>query len=335
MRDDRYDYNEDYDGYDGDGAGHRGSSGRRRFLDRLDDLGGESKERDADYGDDYAERPARRPASRRAVQRGRYEDDWSDDIDVRDGGSGRGAGRRPRGPERPVRRYADSYRDDAYDEDSYYDDDDMERTQEGKGGFIKRHPVLMNFVYIIAAGILLVTILMWFLDFWTFHGQERAVPDVKGQPYAVAASNIDVAGMRAEISDSVFDSYSRPGTVMEQVPIPGAKIKKGGTVYLTVVAFSPKLVTVPDFYNVSVRQARSMFEGIGIKEIKEQEVLSEYQGLVLGARFNGVSLEPGARIPVSAVITLEVGSGYGAAEETGADVDTQAIDAVIDELNIE
>ena len=40
------------------------------------------------------------------------------------------------------------------------------------------------------------------------------------------------------------------------------RIKKGGNVYLTVVAFSPKLITVPDFYNVSARQARSMYEGL-------------------------------------------------------------------------
>ena len=103
--------------------------------------------------------------------------------------------------------------------------------------------------------------------------------------------------------------------------------------YLTIVAFSPELVTVPDFYNVSVRQARSMFEGLGIKEIREVPVISEFSGLVLGAKFNGVSLQPGARIPVSAIVTLEVGSGYE--EEYGAEVDTLAIDETIEELNIE
>ena len=105
--------------------------------------------------------------------------------------------------------------------------------------------------------------------------------------------------------------------------------------YLTVVAFSPKLITVPDFYNVSARQARSMFEGIGIKEIREVPVTSEYAGLVLGAKFNGVALQPGARIPISAVVTIEVGTGYGESFETGADIDSMAIDNAIDELNIE
>ena len=159
------------------------------------------------------------------------------------------------------------------------------------------------------------------------------VPDVKGQSYVNAAGNVDLAGLRPVLSDSVFDAYTRPGTVVEQMPIPGAKIKKGGSVYLTIVAFSPKLVTVPDFYNASVRQAKSMFQGLGIKEVREVPVVSEYDGLVLGAKFNGVSLQPGARIPVSAVVTLEVGTGIE--EEPGADVDTVAIDDVIEELNIE
>lgn len=206
---------------------------------------------------------------------------------------------------------------------------------ERPASFVRRHPVLVNFIYAIAAAAVLLWVLMWFLDFWTFHGQERVVPDVKGQTYASAAGNVDLSGLRAVITDSVFDSYSRPGTVVEQVPVAGAKIKKGGTVYLTIVAFTPKLVTVPEFYNVSVRQARSMFAGLGISDIREVPVVSEYEGLVLGAKFNGVALQPGARIPVSAVVTLEVGSGYSLDEEIGAAVDTVAIDTAIDELSIE
>lgn len=142
-------------------------------------------------------------------------------------------------------------------------------------------------------------------------------------------------GLKGVIADSVFDSYSRPGSVVEQVPVPGARIKTGGSVYVTIVAYSPKLVTVPDFYNVSVRQARSMFAGLGIAQVREVPVLSEYAGLVLGAKFNGVDLQPGARIPISSVITLEVGTGMNTIEEEDSIYDPEAIDNVIDQLNIE
>lgn len=281
--------------------------------------------------------------------RGRRDSDWADDLETRADGRLRNRQRQDSDDYYDPRDRSDN-RDrynsrDAYDAHDRYDDRDAyanrkpasnrEPEMNKPEGFRKRHPVLMNLLYIILTGCMLMWMLMWFLDFWTFHGEERVVPDVKGQTYDSAAGNVDISGLNAIISDSVFDSYSRPGTVVEQTPIPGARIKKGGNVYLTIVAFSPKLVTVPDFYNVSARQARSMFEGLGIKEIREVPVTSEYAGLVLGAKFNGVELQPGARIPVSAVVTIEVGSGWEESFETGADIDSLAIDNAIEELNIE
>lgn len=294
-----------YDDYDRQQYDRRGDYGARRP--------GQS---DRDWSDDFAERDGGRSGARRGGQRVDFRDDYRDDCNYND----------------DDREYRDYDRNDRRRRGSSDNGGNNAGGNKGKG-FTRRHPVLMNFIYVVITACVLCWLMMLFLDFWTFHGQERVVPDVKGQVYTSAAGNVDVAGLRPVLSDSVFDSYARPGTVVEQTPIPGARIKKGGSVYLTIVAFSPKLVTVPDFYNVSVRQARSMFEGLGIKEIREVPVISEFSGLVLGAKFNGVSLQPGARIPVSAIVTLEVGSGYE--EEYGAEVDTLAIDETIEELNIE
>lgn len=236
--------------------------------------------------------------------------------------------------------YRDGYRDnDSYRRMSYPpgnpDNTDM-NTPPKKPGFRRRHPILMNLMYAIGASALAVWIVLWFLDFWTFHGQERAVPDVKGQSFNIAQNNISQVGLKAVVTDSIYDSYARPGTVVEQSPIPLAKIKKGGTVYLTLVAYTPKMVTIPDFYDVSERQARSMLEGLGITQVMTVNVPSEYEGLVMGAKFNGVSLRPGAKVPVSAVITLEVGGGSGAYADSSEElVDTVAIEETIEALNID
>jgi hypothetical protein len=199
-----------------------------------------------------------------------------------------------------------------------------------KPNFRKRHPILMNLIYAALATVLVLYISLWFLDFWTFHGQERAVPDVKGQSFNVAESNIERAGLRCVVTDSIYDTYARPGTVVEQIPIPSARIKKGGTVYLTLVAYSPKMVTFPDFYDISERQARSMLQGLGITQIMTVTVPSEYTGLVLGAKFNGVSLRPGAKVPITAVITLEVGGTIEDLSSTNELVDTAAIEEAIE-----
>ncbi len=253
--------------------------------------------------------------------RGQRRRDWADDFEDRDGGRTRRP--EPRMSFRPDSRRSYRDRNDYYADDSYEtprrckqsvdsDNDYYDDSRNGKPemSFRKRHPVVMHLIYICIASVVAGWLLMLFLDYWTFHGQERTVPDVKGQVYTAAAGSVSLAGLRPVLTDSVFDAYSRPGTVVEQIPIPGARVKKGGSVYLTIVAFSPKLVTVPDFMNVSARQARSMFEGLGLREVREVPVVSEYSGLVLGAKFNGAALHPGDRIPVSATVTIEVGTGY-------------------------
>lgn len=198
--------------------------------------------------------------------------------------------------------------------------------------FVKRHPILMNTLYIGLVAVVLGWVAMLFLDLWTFHGEERVVPDVRNNPLYSASNAVSQAGLHPVVTDSIYDSFARPGTVVEQTPIAGSKVKNDGAVYLTIVAFTPKMVTVPDFYNVSVRQARSLLEGLGIKEVREVQVPSEYAGLVLGARFNGVALRPGARIPVSAVVTLEVGTGLDALAEEGAPIDTAAIEEAVEQI---
>jgi hypothetical protein len=46
-------------------------------------------------------------------------------------------------------------------------------------------------------------------------------------------------------------------------------------------------------------------------------------------------LQPGARIPISAIVTLEVGSGMSDMTDSDEVTDTLAIDSAIEELNIE
>lgn len=170
------------------------------------------------------------------------------------------------------------------------------------------HPVLMNILYILLAIVAVCWLLMLFIDAWTRHGVEIEVPSLKGQSIELAEATLIHDGFRCEVMDSVFEGDMRPGTVVEQTPPEGSRVKPGRTVYVTIVATNPKMVIVPDFVNVSRRQGVSIFEGLGIK-VHVVTVNSEYKDLVLGAKYNGVPLRPGQRIPVTANVTLEVGGG--------------------------
>lgn len=193
--------------------------------------------------------------------------------------------------------------------------------------FLKKSPLLATIIYISLTALVVAALAMWFLSIWTHHGEEAEVPAVRGMSFAQAGQELSHKGFTYEIIDSVYDFNSRPGTVVEQSPRPGASVKPGRLVYLTVVAFTPKLVSVPNFYNVSLRQGKSMFESLGVRNLNIVRVPSEYRDLVLAAKFNGVPLRPGARIPVTATITLEVGAG-AEIEEPGDSIDTDADDSL-------
>lgn len=175
--------------------------------------------------------------------------------------------------------------------------------------FMKRHPILFNLLLIILVGFGVVWMALIGLDIWTGHGKFEIVPDIKGMTYDQAATALEAAGLKAELSDSMYEATKLPGTVLEQSPRANTKVKPNRTVYLTTTAFSPKMVTVPVLTDMSVRTAKSALEGLGIKEISVTYVPSEFKDLVMGARSNGKPLEPGARIPITSRVTLEVGEG--------------------------
>ncbi len=169
--------------------------------------------------------------------------------------------------------------------------------------------VLLNLIAIIASGIVLIWLGTIWLDVWTNHGEYKVVPDVRHFPYSEAVERLSADGFIVELSDSVYDDNAGPGVVTEQNPKMNTKVKEGRTVYLTVNAFSPRSVTIPSLTDMSLRQARSILEGLGIKNITVSEVPSEYRDLVLAVKRDGRTLMPGARIPATSKLVIEVGTG--------------------------
>lgn len=199
-------------------------------------------------------------------------------------------------------------------------------------GFYAKHPIISNLVFILLAGVLLIWGAMLFLDHWTMHGETSVVPDIRNKSYAearqiLAASNLDI-----EIADSIYDRHAPRGTVVETMPRAGAVVKKGRQVYVTITAFSPKQVTVtmPLQGNVSERQAISYLRGLGISDIRTVYVPAEYPDLVVSARYGDTPLGVGSVLPVTATVTLEIGTAPIA---TPSFDDTDSIDAVDSEFD--
>ncbi|MCM1111437.1 MAG: PASTA domain-containing protein [Clostridium sp.] len=193
--------------------------------------------------------------------------------------------------------------------------------------------LFVNILAMAAVGVALVVAALFWLDSWTGHGEEAIVPDVKGKSFDTASALLRAGGFEVVLTDSVYDRTSRPGTVVEQSPKVNTKVKPGRTIYLTINALSPKTVTLPALTDISVRQSRSILEGLGITRIDEVSVPSEFKDLVLSAKCNGRVLQPGARVPVNSVIRLEVGDGLPEVSD-GEDASAEAVESTTEQLEL-
>ncbi len=198
------------------------------------------------------------------------------------------------------------------------------------------HPIISGIIMMVAAGLLLVWLCLIFLHFWTHHGDNATVPEVKGLSYDEAARVLHASDIDIEISDSIYDTSVAPGTVVESWPKAGSVVKAGRSVYVTITAFSPKHVTISmPITGVSSRQAVSYLNALGITSIRFVRVVSEYPDLVEGAHADGRPLGVGSVLPVDATVVLEVGIA-GQPEEESTDEstdDTSAEQAIEDELS--
>lgn len=185
--------------------------------------------------------------------------------------------------------------------------------------FRTKHPIISTIIAICFTGLVLIWVCLIFLDFWTMHGRTSTVPQIKNLSFAEARFTLSEANLEIEISDSIYDKTLAPGTVVESWPKAGAVVKRGRQVYVTINAFSPKQIAITKpISGVSARQAISYLQALGIT-ISEKHVPSQYDGLVERATVDGRPLGVGSIIPITSVVTLEVGTIQSYQEQPKSD----------------
>lgn len=178
-----------------------------------------------------------------------------------------------------------------------------------KNNFATRHPLVTAIGGIIAISVALVLVAMLFLNLWTHHGATSTVPDVKGLSLDAATARLDEADLELVIGDSIFVDSIPGGTVVEIWPKPGAVVKAGREVYLTIVAFNPRMVVIEKpLTDISDQQAANYLFSLGFNEnqIVRQYVPGENDNEVIGAKVNNQYVTLGSRIPANATVVLEV-----------------------------
>ena len=167
----------------------------------------------------------------------------------------------------------------------------------------------LNLIAMIAVVIAAPLIALQWLDGYTRHGEAVVVPDVKGMHLHLAENALDKQALKAIVIDSSYVKGVAPGSVLEQNPAGGLKVKEGRTVYLTVNADSAPKVAVPDVMdNSSLRQADAKLRALGFK-VTEPEYISGEKDWVYSVKYRGRELKAGEKIPHEAILTLCVGDG--------------------------
>ena len=176
--------------------------------------------------------------------------------------------------------------------------------------FYKKHPVLSTLISMLFISLFIVLFISSTIRFFTFHGKEYAIPDLRGlnaeqlEAFQRDSNDFD---FEIVINDSVFVPDKAGGTVLSQDPSPGNKAKNGRKIYLSIVAFSSPQIEVPNLIDLSLRQAENLLMSNDLRLGQVIYKASKYPNAVLEQRYNGRIVESGTLVPYQAKITLIVG----------------------------
>lgn len=175
--------------------------------------------------------------------------------------------------------------------------------------FLTSKTFIKHFLY--AFGIITALLILTFLilKVYTHHGQALSVPDFTGLTLEEVKIKAKKNKMRIEISDSIFNNNRPKGTVIEQNPLAGFKVKKNRRIFLIINASNPEKVKMPNIVGVSHRQAEAVLKNAGLEIGRLIHVPDIAVNNVLKQKFNGVEIVEGDLVPKGSKIDLVLGMG--------------------------
>lgn len=174
--------------------------------------------------------------------------------------------------------------------------------------FLKTKTFKLNALAAIGISIALIAIIMFSIRIYTDHGLTIEIPDLNGKnnrEISVLLNNLD---LRYEVRDSVYTKLATPGTVVDQFPKPGMKVKRNRTLYLTLCAVNQEMIAMPQLTDISFRQAINLIESSGLIAGKITYEPSEFPNLVLDQKIDGTSIPEGEKVPKGSIVDLVLGS---------------------------
>lgn len=186
--------------------------------------------------------------------------------------------------------------------------------------FIFTKAFLRHFTISIAISGVLLLLLLLGLRIYTHHGHTIVVPDLKGLNESQISTILSQSDLKYEIIDSVYTDSVPKSTLAEQIPVAGFRVKPNRTIFLIMNASGVQTVLMPDLKDLSIRQAYTTLEALGLHISDTIFVPSEFKDLVIGQHFNRLPIEPGTPIAVDSYIDIIVSSGLSSETSTVPDL---------------
>lgn len=147
------------------------------------------------------------------------------------------------------------------------------------------------------------------LDSYTLHGQTIDVPRVCGKHIDDAAELLRSNNLNFEIIDYKYKKGAGENEVIEQLPTPGAKVKKGRNIQLTLNSSNEPMQPLPDIVdNCSLREAEARLRAAGFSLTEGIKIPGETDW-VYSVLMGNDTLKNGSKVPMGATLTLIVGNG--------------------------
>lgn len=174
--------------------------------------------------------------------------------------------------------------------------------------FLKEKKFYINLIIIIV----LFFVLLWFafrmLKVYTRHDKVYTMPCFIGLDYHEVERDY-AKDFNFILIDSVYPKGQEPGSIVQQDPLPGSKIKKGRNVYYIIVAETPETTTMPNLKNVSLRQAIGQLyaKGLEVDRLEYEDYFAK--NAIIEQYYNGSIIKPETELVKGSKIVLHVGKG--------------------------
>ena len=178
----------------------------------------------------------------------------------------------------------------------------------GRLHFLKEKKFYINLLLILLLCVVLLWLTFRILDRYTRHDKVYTMPDFVGQDFRQVKHDY-AKDFHFILIDSVYPEGEQPGSIYQQDPLPGSKIKKGRNVYAIIVAVTPEKTVMPNLKGISLREAIGRIESSGLTVEYLEYIDYKYKNNVIEQYYQGRAVAPGTEIVKGSKITLQVGIG--------------------------